>query len=65
MSRVLVLAMRTLGREWRSGELGVLMLALSPWLKRWAHAHPQERAVEDPIVIRQDAPPQGELPRSG
>src|SRR5688500_17736278 len=28
MSRVLALALRTLGREWRSGELGVLMLAL-------------------------------------
>lgn len=29
MSRALALALRTLGREWRSGELGVLMLALT------------------------------------
>ena len=29
MSRALALALRTLGREWRSGELGVLLLALT------------------------------------
>jgi POT family proton-dependent oligopeptide transporter len=39
---------------------GVVMLALSPWLKRWAHAG-EPHAVE---AQRQDAPPQGELSRS-
>ena len=29
MTRALALALRTLGREWRSGELGVLLLALT------------------------------------
>jgi putative ABC transport system permease protein len=29
MSRALALALRTLGREWRSGELGVLLMALT------------------------------------
>jgi len=52
MLRALQLAMRMLGREWKSGELGVLMLALTV-------------AVADPGIVLDHDVPQNGAPHAG